>query len=251
MKKIQIKIVLIGHLRHPVNLKRLRRFKSRLFSISEIERINTLPNPGKNDGYLDVEYSKEEITSIMEPINTSEIVIGIINYRFDDNFYLHRVGNDKACISIAGIDSILLGHGISIENFILKNILEMVVFKNALDDINGDEVYRLVHQDTRGCLFDLNGDKFDVQYNTEKPIICDSCKAYLNSKSLPPHFIKHVSRELKRIRKPFICSVEIFIKKYPLFSILITVISSVLINLLSNLIWEILKIKGKGVSVDI
>lgn len=241
MENIKVKIVLIGHLRHSLNLNKLKRFKSKLFSITEVERINTLPKPQKDDGFLDVVYSRDEITSIMNPVNTSDVVVGIINYRFDDNFYLHRVGKNKACISIAEIDSFLLGHNISIENFILKNILEMVVFKHALGEVDGDEVYQLVHQDTRGCLFDLNGDRFDVVYNTEKPIICESCKAYLNSKSLPPNFIKNVSRELKRIRKPLICSVEMFIKKYPLFSVSVTLVSSILINLLSNVIWGLLE----------
>jgi hypothetical protein len=241
MSKIQIKVVLIGHLRHPLDLKKIKRVRSRFFEISEVERINTLPNPKKNDGFLNVEYSREEIVSLLASVNSTGLVIGIINYRFDDNFYMHRTGANKLCISIADIDSLLLENNISIENFIIKNVFEVIVFKNALGDITSDDVYNLVHQDTRGCLFDLNGDKYDVVYNTEKPIICDSCKAFINGKSLPQNFIKNIERELKKIRKPLICTIEIFIKKYPLFSLLIAFTTSIIINLVSNLIWELFK----------
>ena len=241
MKRIQIKIVLIGHLRHPLDLRKIKRFQSRFFEISEVERINTLPNPKKDDGFLDVEYSREEIKSLLDPVDSTELVVGIMNYRFDDNFYMHRTGANKLCISIADIDGLLLGNNISLENFIIKNIFEAIVFKNVIGDITSDDIYNLVHQDTRGCLFDLNGDKYDVVYNTEKPIICDSCKAFINGKSLPHNFIKNIENELKKIRKPLICTIEMFIKKYPLFSVLLALATSIIVNLVSNIIWELFK----------
>jgi len=243
MKKLQIKIVLIGHLRRTLDLRKIERFKSRFFEINEIERINNLPSPQKDDGYLDVSFSREEITTMLSSVNGADAVIGVINYRFTDNFYLHRTGRNKACISIADIDGLLLENNISIENFVLKNIYEMIVFKNVLGDLTSDEVYSLVHQDTRGCLFDLNGDKCDVVYNTEKPIICDSCKAFINERSLPNNFVRDIERELRNIRKPLICSVEMFIRKYPLFSAALAVTSSIVINLASNLIWELMRLK--------
>jgi hypothetical protein len=240
MKKLNIKLVLVGHLRNSLDLPKLRRFNSRFFRITEVERIDTLPNPQKDDGFLDVVYSRDEITRLMNPVNGSDLIVGIINYRFDDNFYLHRTGKNKACISIADIDRLLIAHNISLENFILKNIFEMVVFVNTLGELNTDKVYDFVHQDTRGCLFDLNGDKLDVVHNTEHPKICDSCKAMINSKSVPDNFTKQLESELQRIRKPYVCSIELFIKKYPLFSLLVTFLFGILINIISNMIWKLL-----------
>lgn len=241
MKKLSVKIVIAGHLRNTLDLRKLRRFKSRFFSIAEVESIDALPSPGKDDGFLDIVYSRSEVASLLDPINGADIVLGIMNYRFDDNFYLHRTGENKACLSIADIDRILLSHNISIENFILKNIYEMTVFVNTLGKLNTDDVYNFVHQDTRGCLFDLNGDKLDVLHNTERPIVCDSCKAKINSRSVPEDFTKHLESELKSIRKPFICTIELFIKKYPLFSLLVTFLFGVLVNIISNIIWELAK----------
>lgn len=241
MKSITIKIVVIGHLRHQLDLRMIKRFKSQFFKIGVVEKINTLPTPNKEDGFLDVAYSREEIESLLSNVNSAEIVVGIMNYRFDDNFYMHRTGSNKVCISIAKIDGLLLENNISLENFIIKNLFEIIVLKNAFGDVINDDIYNLVHQDTRGCLFDLNGDKYDVLYNTEKPIICDSCKAFFNGKSLPANFIKNIEAELKRIRKPLICTIELFIKKYPFFSVSLALLTSIVVNLISNVIWEFLK----------
>lgn len=239
MKKLNVKIVLIGHLRNTLDLRKLQRYKSRFFSITEVERIGVLPTPEKEDGFLDIVYSSSEVTSLLEPINGADLVVGIMNYRFNDNFYLHRTGQGKACLSIADIDRLLLAHNISLENFILKNIFEMIVFVNTLGRLDTKEVYDFVHQDTRGCLFDLNGDKVDVLHNTEHPIICDACKARINAKSVPDEFVKHLESELKCIRKPYICTVELFIKKYPLFSIAVTFLFGIVINIVSNIIWKL------------
>lgn len=241
MNKLNVKLVLIGHLRNTLDLSKLKRFKSRFFHITEVERIDELPKPQKDDGFLDIVYSCDEVTALMEPVNTTDLVVGIINYRFDDNFYLHRTGENKACLSIADIDRHLLARNISIENFIIKNIFEMIVFINTLGKFDTDEVYDFVHQDTRGCLFDMNGDKLDVIHNTERPIICNSCKGKINAKSVPDNFIKHLEKELRRIRKPYVSTIELFIKQYPLFSLAVTFLLGILINIISNMIWEKLK----------
>ncbi len=241
MNKTQIKIVIIGHLRHSLDFKKIKQNKSSFFEICQIETINNIPSSENDNGYLDITYSRKETENILNNVNFEGIVLGIMNYRFDDNFYMHRSGDNKLCLSIADIDILLLNNGISLENFILKNIYEIVVFKNALNDLTSDDIYNLIHQDTRMCLFDMNGDKYDVVYNTEKPIICDECKTFLNKKSLPENFIKTLEKELKKIKKPLLCTVEIFIKKYPLLSILLTVLSTIIINLISNGIWELLK----------
>jgi hypothetical protein len=241
MDKMQIKIVIIGHLRHQIDFNKIKRASSSFFKISIIERINDLPKPKKDDGYLDISYSKTEIQEILKGVQSQDIVVGIMNYPFDDNFYMHRAGENKLCISIAGIDIMLLNKGISLENFIIKNIYEAVVLKNIFADLNNNDIYNFIHQDTRGCLFDMNGYRYDVVYNTEKPFLCDTCKSFLNQKSLPTNFVKHLEKELKRIKKPIICSIEMFIKKYPLLSVFLTFISSFTINILASWVWELFK----------
>lgn len=241
---VNIKLIIIGHSDRVVNFGLIKKYKSKFFKFSDIERINSLPNPEKDDGYLDIEYSKAEVQAIMKDIEFDGLCIAIMNYGFNDNFYMHRVGVNKVCISIFGLESILNKKNISIENFVIKNTYEIFIFYKILKNlINNQEVYRFIHNDTRGCLFDLNGDKRDIIYNTEKPIICDECKGKISQKSIPKNFLEDIQRELSKIDKPFIKKIENFIAKYPLFSILATFIFSTIINLFSNWIWGL--INGK------
>jgi hypothetical protein len=242
MNKTKITLVILGNLRQNLDFKKLKRFRSKYFMIADIEKITDLPEPFKDDGYLDVTYSRDDVIEIMNRTNNSELILGLINYRFTDNFYLHRTCSNKACLSIADIDVLLQSRNISIENFILKNIYEIVTFKYSLGTlVDNESIYKFLHRDTRGCLFDMNGDKYDVIYNTEKPKICDACRASFNGTSLPEKYISNLEKELKRLKRPLILRIELFIKKYPLFSILLTFLSTVLINIVSNIIWEIVK----------
>lgn len=242
MNMIKIKLIIIGHSDRVVNFDLIKKYKSKFFNFSDIERINNLPNPKKNDGYLDIVYTKTEIQTVMKDIEFDGLCIAIMNYGFDDNFYMHRVGNNKVCISIFELESILGEKKISIENFIIKNVYEIFIFYKIVKNLtDNNEVKTFIHNDTRGCLFDLNGDKRDIVYNTEKPIICDECKGKISNKSIPKNFLEDIQRELLKIDKPFIKKVENFISKYPLFSVLVTFIFSTFINLFSNWLWEIIK----------
>lgn len=239
-----IKLIIIGHADRVVNFDLIKKHKSKYFKFSDIERINNLPNAQKDDGYLDVVYTKAEIQSIMNDIEFDGLCIAIMNYGFDDNFYMHRIGVNKVCISIFGLENILSEKTISIENFIIKNTYEVFIFYKILKNLtNSDEVYTFIHNDTRCCLFDMNGDKRDIVYNTEKPSICYECKGKISNKSIPKNFLEEIQKELLKIDKPFIKKVENFISKYPLFSVLVTFVFSTLINLFSNWIWEL--INGK------
>jgi len=237
-----IKLIIIGHSDRVVDFDVIRKYKSKFFKFIDIERISSLPDPQKNDGYLDIVYSKQEIVHLLQKVQFDGLCIAVMNYRYDDNFYMHRIDSNKVCISVTGIEEILFQKDISVENFIIKNIYEVAIFYKILKNLtDNSEVYNFIHNDTRGCLFDMNGDKNDIIYNTENPIICDECKGKINKKSIPKDLLNDIEKELKKINKPILKRIELFIKKYPLFSVLITFIFSTLINLFSNWLWEYLK----------
>lgn len=237
-----MKLVLAGHLRNSLNLQRLRKFKSRLFTISEIEVINVLSEPQHDTEFLSISYSHSDIDLMLRSVNGADLILGVMNYRFIDNFYMYRTASNKACISISDIDRLLLAYDISIENFILKNIIELVVFKNTLGSINTKDVYQYVHRETRGCLFDMNGDKQDVLYNTEQPILCNHCKAQINSKNVPSDFLEHLKKDLSKITKSRILKIEELIRKHPLLSVLIALLGGLLINIATQLAFNLMKL---------
>ncbi|QDF27768.1 hypothetical protein [Halarcobacter anaerophilus] len=240
MPKVKIKIIMIGHIDRIVNFDLIKNHTSELFSIEGLDRKNDLPPPSKNDGYLDVVYSVDEVKSILSDVNCDGICIAVMNYKFLDNFYMHRISENKICISVSNLEYVLAKKDISLENFILKNIYEIFALYTIFNSDFSANVNEFTHEDTRGCLFDLNGDKNDIIYNTEKPIICDECLSRINKKTIPDDFIKIITKELNNIKKPWLKSVELFIKKYPLLSILITIVFSTSINILSSFIWKLI-----------
>lgn len=245
MEKVRIKLLFLGHPRHEINKNKLLKFTSKYFQVVGIESIEKLPKAKKNDGYLDVEYSVEEVKSLVTAPKNADLTVAIMNYRYDDGFYLHRLSDSSVCLSISDVGQILINNNILLENFILKNIYEVVAFYLTLPSVSSDEAYEVVHGDTRGCLFDLNGDKSDVIYNTESPSICNECKSFINEKSLPDGFVNSFEKELKRIKKPLLSRVELFIRKYPLLSISLTLISSFMISVFASVFVEFLKLNVK------
>jgi len=241
MSQVSVKLIMIGHIEKIIDFDLIQKHSSKFFTIEELDRISDLPSPNKDDGYLDVIYSVEEMKNISSNITHNGLCIGIMNYKYDDNFYMHRLDNNKVCISVAGLEEILKRKDISLENFILKNIYEIFVFYKILGSTLSDKVYDFVHDDTRGCLFDLNGDKNDIIYNTEKPIICNECQSKINKQATPTNFMSQLESELKKINKPMFKSIELFIKKYPLLSISVTIIFSTTINILSSYIWKLIE----------
>lgn len=234
-----ITLIKLGHVGHLVNLEKIKKWKSDIFEVTEIQCVEHLPESKVNDGFLDQKFTIQELKKIISCPNNSDIAVAIIPYRFIDNFYMHRISNNCVVISLYAIPEILEIAKISTENFILKQIYEICSIKYLVKDISSIDVYKFVHRDTRGCIFDMNGNREDILYNTEKPIICESCKDTFKKKQINSTTISTLEKELKKIKKPLILRVERKIKKYPLAAIIISGLIAISLNLIANLIWNL------------
>ena len=112
----------------------------------------------------------------------------------------------------------------------------MCAIKHLIKDLSSNDVYKIVHLDTRGCLFDMNGERSDIVYNTEQPIICDECKGKFKKKQVQQEIIEQFEKELKKIKKPFILRAERWIKRYPLVAIFLSFAMSVIISVIANVV---------------
>lgn len=241
MKK-KITLVKVGHVDHLVNLKKIKEWKSDVFEIIEIQSIEHLPDSEMNDGYFDQKFTRESLRKVISCPNNSDFAVAITSYRYIDNFYMHRLEEKCIGISLYGITEILEIENISIENFVIKQLYAICALSLITDISNNDEAYKIVHRDTRGCLFDMNGDRTDILYNTEKPIICDSCKERFRKKQIPQGIISTFDKELKKIRKPIILKIERNIKRYPFVSMIISALIALTINSTFNVVWKLLKL---------
>lgn len=92
MKKVPIKIIKLGHIDKIIDFKYIQDFSSVLFSIEEITKIANVTSPQKNDGYLNIVYSSDEVKNMLSNSQCNSLCIAIMDYKFNDNFYMHRVG---------------------------------------------------------------------------------------------------------------------------------------------------------------
>ena len=238
MNKIRFAIVKIGNIQHLSNLRKIKSWRSKLFEVNSLYSLENLPQCNFEDGYLDMKYCKEEMVDMISCPDDCDLAVGIMPYRFVDNFYMHRVTNKTAVISLYGIKDILDENNISVDHFILKQLYELCVIKHILPDISDDSIYDIIHFDTRGCLFDMNGDRKDILYNTESPVLCSACRAKLKSRQLQLDVIKTLDRELKKLRKPVAMRVELWIKRYPFVSLLLSALVTILLSVAANFISE-------------
>jgi len=242
--KIKIALITLGHAKLQFDVHKLKNICSQIFEIVSIEEISNLPDTEIEDGYLDQKFDKEQMGRIVRCPNNADIAVGFMSYRFADKFYMHRVGENCAVVSLHGIEEILFRKSISMDNFVKKQLYEVSAFYMLCNGVISDKVYSLVHKDTRGCLFDLNGDRQDIVFNTESPIICETCKSKFREIQLDRIQLKALECELYDIKKPIIQRLENLIHKYPLTSVIGSAFIAIILNVLASAIWE--KIKPVG-----
>lgn len=240
MKK-KIAIVKLGHIDYLIDIEKIKKWTSKLFEIKDVHCIDYLPESDVEDGYLDKKYSRNGLSEDIKCPASCDYAIGIMPYRFQDNFYLHRISSKCAVISLYGIDEILRKDNISLENFIINQIYEITALTHLVEDMSSDNVYKYIHLDTRGCLFDMNGERSDILYNTENPIICDSCRESFRKQQIDSNVIKILENELPRIRKPFILKIEKKIKQHPFVSVILSALISIVLSIIANLICKLIE----------
>lgn len=236
--KYKVALIRLGHAQHLVDFQYIRKWESSLFSITGLLCLEHLPNSDIEDGYLDVKYSVKQLQSLVSCPDDCDYAVAIMPYRLTDNFYMHQIGAKCAVISLYGIPEILKEDNISVEHFIIKQLYEICAIRHLIKDISSDDVYQFVHMDTRGCLFDMNGERSDILYNTEQPILCDECKGKFKSKQVELEIISQFEKELKRIKKPLLLRLERWIKRYPLLALFISALTAITLNIIANLIWK-------------
>ena len=233
MKKISI--VQLGFLKRQLNLRKLQRWTSKLFSIDTLNEISHMPESVYSD-YLQG-LSDENLSANVKHEGNSDITIGITEYRLEGNFYMRRVDNDVVIISLFEVGDILQYYHIPLEYFILKNIYEIVTLLHIYNTLptTREQIPDIIHEETRGCLFDMHGIKTDIIYFfTGRHWLCSQCEAYLVKKQLPKHFLKDLVCEIRKITKPVFYKIYDFVKSHPIWSMVIVVITQLVIGLLAN-----------------
>ncbi|NOQ29704.1 MAG: hypothetical protein GQ570_01140 [Helicobacteraceae bacterium] len=244
MKKITVQVITLGHMPIGFNTNKIEKWKSEVFEISQnIENYSMNQNSDSVSWAYSDELLKEELPNNI----TTDILIAIANVPLDDDWYSRRIESNKIVLTLHEMKEILSNKNIPIENLVLYLLyaytLAFIKYDNNLPH-NGAE-FDIIHDETRGCLFDMHGIKTDVVYSCNKPIICSSCIEKLKSGKLSYETINTANEEIKKIRKDLFFQLADFIKKHPIWALIISGISAILLgalgSMLGTLIYESIK----------
>lgn len=252
MKKTKITIVKIGESKYSNVYKFINKLaknnKSDIFEIHSVLKINPqkLDNIKQDSKRLIgnhnnlVGFNDETLLKMLCKIDDdSDFIIAITDFPITNNYFARRLSNRISVMSLYEVNEILTTHNIPIQNYVLLNIYTYstiyTVFKNLQP--NNDELF---HQETRGCLFDHTDYKEDLVLSTVRPCLCTNCKVKFASNIYEPNYFKILNREIKRIKKSRFYTIIDWIKMYPIISLIITALSTIIINIFSNYLSKLL-----------
>ena len=237
MKKLKIEIIKLGESKYNPIIKKMQKIsrKSKLFEITEIKKVNLPDSDDFSWGYSD-----KQLLSLIQKSNTkADIRLGIIDYPIEDNFFGRHLSDTVGVMTFYQTDKIFKEANLDLLNFVLSTIYQAIILFSCNSSIlQGESPY---HNEARGCLFDMCGIKEDIVIKASKPSLCHDCEAMMRKKLLNENFISQLKREFKFIKKPLFYRIFDWVKAHPVLSLVITVLSTIIINLVSNAFFELIK----------
>lgn len=185
-------------------------------------------------------YSKQLIASLFTPDANADITLAIIENKIEDNYFTQNLTDRSGVVTFYQVEEILKDANIDIFNYLLLTVYEMITLYRLTDNKIDDNCLEFIHDETRGCIFDMVGNKHDLVYSASNAHLCQQCEAYLAQRQLPSHYIPTLKKELKKIRKSKYNRLIDFVKQKPILSLVITALFSVILNILSCYIFELL-----------
>lgn len=233
--KLKIKLVLLGHLPYSIDIAKIEKWKSELFEVLRPIDRHTITTDSDGE---DWSFSDKNIQSLLPERQNGDILIAITNVPLEDNYFTRRFENNCICVTYNETTEYLNKSNIPLENFVLKVLYSAsFVYKrygNKLPEMF--EMTNFTHDETRGCIFDMNGIKTDIVYSTNKPQLCNSCILALTNARIEQNLIDTVQTELKRVKKDLYYRISDFIKIYPKSAILISSISAIILGIIGSII---------------
>ena len=197
-------------------------------SIFEVISTNNLRLNSNSDG-VQWDYSDEKLQQLIPSLSShsdEDFVFAILNVPIEKNWFSRIIDDNLVIFSFHKVRDILTASNIPLDNIISRLLYAYTLTYLYSDNKipNPDKMGEFKHDETRGCLFDMNGLIEDLVVSCDKPIICDWCKGRLTEDNkISLSVIDSVRSEIKKIRKDVYYRVSEYVKRHP---ILVLVISS-------------------------
>jgi len=237
MRKLNVSLVSLGSLKYPVDITYLEGWSSQILTVKHGASINHLPNAEGNQW----DYTDAQLNNLIQVMPDADFTLALINAKLEKNYYMRRLGNKVAVLSLFEMAEIVRFSDFTIENYILRNIYELAVLYAANGELIPPDTFSWAHDDVRGCLFDMNASKPDIVFSMHKPKLCDGCRSRVLSKQVNSGFLPALDSELSRIKKSLYFYMAEWVKTHPLCAFTITAILAVIFNLIASVIFEKVK----------
>lgn len=193
----------------------------------------------------DWSFSDDLVREQMPQLNGTDFMVAIVNVPLEDNWYSRRLGNNQVIFTFHEIKEILQRADIPLENVIYR-LLNAYTFAykragNRVPEFH--EMDDFTHDETRGCLFDMNGLKEDLATSCHEPIICGECKERLRRDRVSNDEIKSAEKDIKKIQKELYYRILASVKRHPVKALIISSAFAFILGVAGSYAFEYLKIK--------
>lgn len=240
MAAVKIKILTIGHIPMNFNPEKINNWKSEIFEIDgPIENYELRCDSDSFDWQFSDSLVKSQLPSSFK----SDYLIAITNVPLEDNWYARRLGDNKIIFTFHQIKDILEHYNIPLENAIYRIMYSYtLLYKRSGDKIPSfAENPSFTHDETRGCLFDMNGIKMDIIASCNNPVICSECEERLKREKVSNHLINSTKREITRIRKDLYYRAVDFTKSKPIWALTLSSFFAITIGIITSSIYDAIK----------
>lgn len=244
MPKVKIQLAVLGHLPPDFDVRDLGLWRSKAFEISpEVESYQLTEDAHGPDW----EFTDAQFEGCIRRDPKCSLLIVFVSVKLENNWYLRRLSDDRLVFTFYELDQILRFQGLPLKNLALRVIYAAVlVYKRYKDRIpTASEKTDYAHDETRGCLFDMNANKLDVVRSLHQPRLCESCVSHLKQTQVSNELLDVIQNELLWIKKPLADRIVSFVRAHTVLSIVLSILSAIVLgtaaSLLASFIYDALR----------
>ncbi|EGM68729.1 hypothetical protein [Shewanella sp. HN-41] len=235
MSKPIIQIAILGQPLPDFDPRELATWRSKAFVVKpEIESFQLDDHAKGNDW----EFTDDQFEAGVRRDPTCAFLIIFVKVKLENNWYLRRLSDNRVVFTFYEMDQIVRFHGLPLKNLALRVLYAAVlIYRRYGERIPpASEITSYAHDETRGCLFDMNANKVDVVHSLHRPCVCDQCCSLLKQAKVSNELLAVVQSELHRVQKPLIDRLTGFVREHTLVSIGISILSALALGVVASLI---------------
>jgi hypothetical protein len=238
-QKTSVRIAVLGQLPDDFDLGAVLKWRSSVFQVAESAETYHLADDAKGN---DWEYTDNQLEKYLDHEFPEDFQLILVNVRLQHNWYLRRLTRNRLIFTFHEMAEILRFSNIPLKNLVLRVLYAATLVHRRYGGRipPGTEETNYTHDETRGCLFDMNAAKWDVVHSCHQPILCEACAADLKKDQVSNEQISGVRNDLKRIKKPLFNRLAEFVRQHPVRSFFVSLAIALIVGTISSLLGTIL-----------